>query len=201
MRLKKRLRYAVAAAVLATPMLVMGTAQPASAATFHTVTLTGDMHVYNSAGIFKYESTGDFHFERHVTLTHDHPDGTLSYWACEGGETRGVLTVDLHLNPWETVTMAPRLQLFEGSSCSSGDLDGEQYGLERGFLPGETRTWYLKAVNGEILSGDMASVNFKLTHSTSSLAEEYPLPKPSLIEKYPPPSPNLIEKYPPSAQG
>ncbi|MFE7547976.1 hypothetical protein [Streptomyces gardneri] len=47
-------------------------------------------------------------------------------WTCAGGESICQLSGTLRLLDSEVVTANPLLQLYEGSSCSSGDLENQR---------------------------------------------------------------------------
>lgn len=162
-----RLRHVAAVALLPLPMLFPGAVQPAAAAVLHTVTVNGSMKVSSGPGIFKSRSTGNFTINRKALLRHAPGPNvrTLSFSFCQGGDVRGVLTVRLELTRFEYVTVTPRLQLFEGSSCSSDDLDGEQSALMTGVSLGKQRTWNMSAHNSEAASGDHVYSTFTVSNT------------------------------------
>ncbi|WP_156691667.1 hypothetical protein [Streptomyces ficellus] len=164
-----RLRRAAAAAALPIPLLCVWLAPPASAATTHTISLTGTMTVTNAGGVFDDDTTQTFDFRRQVRLTHDNPTNTLTTSHCVANQTVGSLSVRVQLRNNEMVVEAPTLRLLEGSSCLTSDLDGSSEGIQQGMRPGGSLTGArLSARNSEAFSPDRASVTFNLRHATGS---------------------------------
>ena len=162
-----RLRHAAAVAALPLPLLCVWLAPPASAATTHTVNVTGQMTIRNAGGVFTSGSTQTFAFDRLVRVTHDHPVQTLTVSNCVGNESVGELSVQVQLRTDEMVVESPTLRLFEGSSCLTRDLDGTSEGIQQGMRPGGSLTGArLSVSNSEPLSADSASVTFNLKHTT-----------------------------------
>lgn len=162
-----RLRHAIAAALLPIPMLFPGTVRPAAAAVDHTITITGTLTLSSGTGIFKSRSTGKAALNRKFVLRHAPGQSarTQRFAFCQAGELRGVLTINLQLTQYEYVTVTPKLQMFEGSSCSNNDLDGEQSSLMTGVSPGKQRTWNLRVHNSEALSGDLVYADFTVSNT------------------------------------
>ncbi|MCX4825309.1 fibronectin type III domain-containing protein [Streptomyces sp. NBC_01142] len=103
-----------------------------------------------------------------TALSHDRPQSTLTTSTCAGDESRGVLTVHFQLRSNESVVVSPKLQLFEGSSCSSNDLDAEDEGIQTAFAPRKSLTWSLKASNDEFGSSDFTTASLTLKHAGGS---------------------------------
>jgi hypothetical protein len=59
----------------------------------------------------------------------------MSFWGCVGGEVRGHFTVSAHLQADDQVVWQPMIKLYEGTSCSSNDLDGWFQGRARTLKP------------------------------------------------------------------
>ncbi|MER5933586.1 fibronectin type III domain-containing protein [Streptomyces sp. NPDC002054] len=162
-------RAATATAVVPITLLCVWTAPPAAAASTHTISMSGTLTVSDAPSFGSSRTTRNFPITRLVRLSHDRPQDTLTASACAGGETTGELSVHVELRPDETVVATPTLRLFEGSSCLSRDLDGQDEGIQHGFRPGTSLTnWRLAAENGEVGSDDYTRVNFSLKHEAGA---------------------------------
>ncbi|MFF5704610.1 fibronectin type III domain-containing protein [Streptomyces sp. NPDC012794] len=158
-------RAAIVTAVVPLTLLCVWTAPPASAASTHTITVSGSLTVSDAPGITTNRTTRTIPFTRIAQLSHDRTNDTLTAESCVGGETRGVLSVQIQIREDETAVISPTLRLYEGSDCLTNDLDGEDQGIQRGLRPGRSLTnWGLSAENGEAGSDDYARVNFNVKH-------------------------------------
>ncbi|GGQ15782.1 hypothetical protein GCM10010249_38080 [Streptomyces roseolilacinus] len=152
-----------AAAVLAASIPFVGTAQPAAAANTHTVTLQGTMEVVECCGLFGASDKQIRDINRSVRLTHGQAE-LFKETVCAGGEARGELRVNVRVRSSEALVVVPTLRLFEGSSCSNLDLDGQGLGGGRNLPLGTAQTWVLNAFNNEFHSADYASAWFSVIH-------------------------------------
>ena len=161
-----RLRHITAAAFLPIPMLFPGSVQ-AAALPLHIVTVKGRLQVIDGGGVFTSATVVNLDFNQRVVLRLlGTSTRTLTFSKCAGGETRGVLTVPLRLTRYQYVTVSPKLQMFEGSSCSSNDLDGEATPIQSGVTPNSSKTWSMKTpFNSEIGSFDIVLANLTVSHT------------------------------------
>ncbi|MFD0356254.1 fibronectin type III domain-containing protein [Streptomyces sp. NPDC127110] len=127
--------------------------------------MTGTLTVSNAPSLGKGRVTQSVTLSGMVKLTHDRADGTMTFARCAGGETRGELSVQVHLRSDEMVVATPTLRIYEGSSCNSNDLDGTSGGLQQGIRPGgrSPSNWQMSVENGEVGSPDYARVNFSVS--------------------------------------
>ncbi|MEU3724429.1 fibronectin type III domain-containing protein [Streptomyces sp. NPDC031705] len=159
-------RAAGAAAAVPLALVCVWTAPSAEAASTHTITLSGSLTVSDAPSLASGRTTRTIGFTRVAQMSHDKATDTLTAESCVGGETRGVLTVRITLRSSELAVVSPTLRLFEGSDCLNNDLDGEDQGIQQGFMPGKSLTnWQLAAENGEAGSDDYARVTFSLKHA------------------------------------
>ena len=102
---------------------------------------------------------------RVVRLTHSNPSGQAVFHHCVGDEVRGLLVINLQLQGDDQVAVNPILSLFEGTSCSTTDLDGRSRGTPYTLAPGSaTTTLYLGARNTDEGDRDLATVNYRIRH-------------------------------------
>ncbi|MGE7387907.1 fibronectin type III domain-containing protein [Streptomyces sp. NPDC004126] len=132
--------------------------------------MTGTLTVSNAPSLGKGRITQSITLSGMTQLSHDRPDGTMTFARCVAGETRGELSVQVHLRSDEMVVATPTLRLYEGSSCNSNDLDGTSGGLQQGIRQGgrSPSNWELYVKNGEAGSPDYARVNFSVSQKGST---------------------------------
>ncbi|GAA0270891.1 hypothetical protein GCM10010302_05540 [Streptomyces polychromogenes] len=163
------------AAILLAPTPFVGMTESASAAQVHRLTIRGWVNARDGGGIFDAENDRTRNFQQDVTLTHERREASFRRDVCAGNESRAELFATFTLNGVEEVVTVIRLRLYEGSSCSSNDLDGEDY-VFLGLKEGESWSkWRLQARNLEPLSFDSATADVTVSHNLG------PPPEPSNV--------------------
>lgn len=81
---------------------------------------------------------------------------------CGGGEVRGKLLVEGNTYTDDIIDVKIKLVIYEGSSCSTEDYDGQSYWSTLTLKPGETKSTFLHAVN-EHEGGDSVSAKLFIT--------------------------------------
>jgi hypothetical protein len=104
-------------------------------------------------------------------LTHSNPRSQLVFSHCVGGEVRGLLVINLQLQGDDQVAVNPILSLYEGTSCSTNDLDGTASGKPHTLPPGSvTPAWFARegqsitARNTDEGGIDSATANYIIRH-------------------------------------
>nr|WP_190109318.1 fibronectin type III domain-containing protein [Streptomyces cinnamoneus] len=145
-------------------MVFMGMTEDASAAVAHTVTVKGFMLIrdHDDWGVSPQRT---FDIDKSVTLRHGDKPVILRTERCVD-EVRGVLDVLVQLDRFDAVWASPNLKLYEGDSCDTKDLDGEQPYPPNLRIPlGESHTWETWVVNGEFASPDLVRTKYTVTHN------------------------------------
>jgi hypothetical protein len=159
-----KLGHVAAAAALLTPIALVGSADPAAALSVHTVRASGFMRAIDGGGIFESRTSADRNFSRSVTLTHTAPRRTTTVPSICARETRGELRITFGLTPADTVRVTTQLRLFEGSSCTSSDLEETKTSTSL-VGPGASRLVQFGAYTHEVGSYDWAFVRYTVRHS------------------------------------
>lgn len=153
-----------ATAVLLAPIPFVATTEPAAALTTHTVRASGFMRAIDGGGIFESRTSADRNFSRTFTLSHAAPTRSTTIPSICARETRGELFISFRLNPADTVTVRTVLSLFEGSSCTSSDLEETKRSSSL-VGPGAVRLVQFGAYTHELGSYDWAFVRYTVRHS------------------------------------
>jgi hypothetical protein len=147
------------AALLSIPLLSTGPVEAAATPT-HVVEVRGSLRAVAAGNDGVRRRIRELHVLSHTRT----PRTTLTFSACSGGDTRGILTVNLEITKYEYVTVRPKLQLFEGTSCNSNDLDAVSQPIMSGVVPGSSKSWGMTAKNTEFLSPDFAQANITVSN-------------------------------------
>ena len=147
--------------------LLAGGAPPAAAYGGHTVTIKGTMVLRDDENLGSDE-TLRVTFSDTVNLRHGAPRGRVGFTTCVGGEVTGDFTVAVTLEGNELVVWQPTLNLYEGTSCLSGDLDGQVIGRARTTQPNYYETTWIQTWNkDEDSPDDRVRVDYELHHDAS----------------------------------
>jgi hypothetical protein len=161
-----KLGHIAAAVVLSISIPFAGAAQPAGAASSHTVILQGTIDVWECCGFLDSDDRQTRDFNRSLRLVH----GEHKWFKeeeCAGGEARGELTVNVRVLSDDTLQVWSILNLWEGGSCQSLDRDGYESGATRYLSLGTAQTWVLNARNDEFHSEDAAKAWFSVIHKVA----------------------------------
>ncbi|MBG0829268.1 hypothetical protein HS041_15990 [Planomonospora sp. ID67723] len=101
---------------------------------------------------------------RTIVLTHGSPSGQVVFSHCAGGEVRGLLVINLRLQSDDQVAVSPVLSLYEGTSCSTTDLDGRTYAQPYTLGPGAVTTRRFSAPSTAEGGLDSASATYSIRH-------------------------------------
>jgi hypothetical protein len=156
---------AFAAGIVAGPV-----GQASAAVDTEIVQISGSFFVVDD-DVFS-DPTASSSFSAQVALSPSHSRQTIVFpSACAGDEVRAELRLELiRLSDGRVyVQDAPGglgLQLFEGTSCSTTDLDGSANIVDITSLAGSADNRSASAENtAEVFSDDSASVSFRVTHT------------------------------------
>jgi hypothetical protein len=165
-----RRTLALAGTTAATAALLLGPATAASAATSaEAMQISGSFFVVDDDGSSKPTARSDF--SKTVFLTASSPRQTVVFnSACAGGEVHGQLALELILLSDGRVYVqdAPGglgLKLFEGTSCTSTDLDGQANITDMVSFAGTTDTRSTSVGNQNEGGADLVSASFRVTHT------------------------------------
>ena len=108
---------------------------------------------------------------RLVRLTHSNPSSQVVFGHCVGGEVRGLLVINLQLQGDDQVAVNPILSLYEGTSCSTNDLDGLTYAEPYTLPPGSVTPGQFSATGASMTArntdeGDLdsATADYSIRH-------------------------------------
>ncbi len=132
----------------------------------HLVSLSGTLKL-NDHETFGSDEHAEITIQEQTYVSHSRPRNAIVVDRCVGGEVRGQLIVDLKLRADDSVVVSPVLNLYEGSSCSTTDLDGRVRGNPFALPKGWSVSWNdFKTHNrAEGVSRDWASVDFTVTQT------------------------------------
>jgi len=139
---------------------------PQPNATSHRIILDGSMTLRDDESWPWDDEHAVYSIRGSAILTHGSPRRSISITRCVGGEVRGRLYVDLQL-AGERILVSPTLYLYEGTSCSTTDLDGSRRGTPTWLAAGRLLRWtnLIARNTAEGVPDDYASASFTITHS------------------------------------
>lgn len=155
---------------LLTVGLVVGlTASPAQAhAINHSVNLSGSMNILDDESWPFSDERGTRNFNNNVIVGRNLSTTSSTASGCVGGEVRvevQFVVIDNESFPgW--IQVDPLIRLFEGTSCSTGDLDGTVNPAIFWVGPNSSVTQTFR-VNNTAEGGDRADVTYNVVNSTS----------------------------------
>ncbi|WP_405967114.1 hypothetical protein OG613_14925 [Streptomyces sp. NBC_00015] len=162
--------YLVTGALLP-PIIFMGMAEEAEAATTHVVTVRGRLSVHDSPGVFAGGETKHRYFNRTFKLGHANTRASWGIPVCADGETLGELRIRLRLNSLdETVTTNVSLALYEWVECDHADLEDKFSAPSREVVNGG-RGDYNLTVKSREPGNDWAYALFSVTHDFAAPVE------------------------------
>ncbi|MFF8730463.1 hypothetical protein ACF073_28875 [Streptomyces sp. NPDC015171] len=164
-----RLASCLATGALLTPIIFMGTAEEAEAATTHIVAVRGRLSVHDSPGLFAGGETRHRYLNRTFNLSHARTRASWLISVCADGETLGELRVTLRLNG-EAVTTNVSLALYEWVECDHTDLEDKISAPSRTVVNGG-RGDYNLTVNSREPGNDWAYALFSVTHDFAAPVE------------------------------
>lgn len=94
--------------------------QDPPAPTLRQVVLSGEMYIKDDE--ITWDETGTYPLEKTFILSEAFPQYTYTFEQCEGGEVVGLLSI-LFMLEGDTVTGSGYAQLFEGTDCSTEDME------------------------------------------------------------------------------
>jgi hypothetical protein len=150
-------------------MLLVGGAQPAAAASYHTVTIKGTMtlHDYETVGSDEHRAVSIP--SQYLNLSHSKTRDAFSFTACVGGEVSGYFVLHISLGADELVTYQPELTLYEGTSCASRDRDGYFKGAARTLRPNYfVQNRWIRVSNTAESANDWVRVDYEVHHDVPS---------------------------------
>lgn len=168
MKLRRHLAGASFGALL-TASLGIGSGSPAAADTLipnHRVTVSGTMTLNDDESWPSSDEHGVYAISGSTWVSHSVPQRSIRIERCVGGEVRGVLYVDVQLYNTDQIRVSPTFYLYEGTSCSTNDLDGLRRGTPTFVSRGGWLRWGgLRASNtAERTPDDWGLASFTVTH-------------------------------------
>ena len=163
--MRRILKLAAAVPALALVVLGLGPA-PASAHSYkHDIGISGSMWLFDHESWGSNES-GWHHFNSGVVVGGPVYQNQYFTGGCAGNEVRGELRVTIIDNSQYPGYVYAWIdaKLYEGASCSSGDLDGHRT-FGGWIAKGQTRNWAFRVDNTDE-GGDLVDYNFKVSNST-----------------------------------
>ncbi len=158
----------LAAALLVSAGITLGvTASPASAhSSTHNVAVSGSMFLLDYERVLA-DQTGRHQFNGVTTVSPFQAQNAFSTSACVGDELRGELwvTVNDSTDYPGFVQVIVDARLFEGTSCSTGDLDGRRT-YNRWVAAGSTSNFAFRVENTEE-GNDYIDFNFNVSNHIS----------------------------------
>ncbi len=157
-----KVRRLSAAALLLAPIMFTGMTEPAQAANPRVVSISGDLVLLYHGGSEKQT----WPIRKGIFLRHGggESEETISVTGCLSGDIKGVLTVRAKLADFESISLDPRLSLYQGK-CTSHDRIAVDYGPIRPLRPGKSLKWHLHATSTVDLVPSFAAVSFTATYA------------------------------------
>lgn len=168
-RSRTRILGAALAVLVAAGLMVGLTTGPASAHSInHSVNLSGNMAILDDESWPFSDERGNRGFNNNVIVGRNLSTAVSTATGCVGGEVRAEIrftVIDNETFPgW--IQVDPLIRLFEGTSCSSGDLDGTTDPPWFWVGPNSSVSQTFRVSNTDE-GGDRADITYNVVNSTT----------------------------------